>query len=77
MIKGGNAPCVLNAANEVVVQAFLQNKVGFLEMSEVIEHTLGKVSFQESVTLETLEACNQEARHIAQEFVKKSQLSTH
>ena len=43
MYKGGNAPCVLNAANEMVVHAFLQNKVGFLEMSDMIEKTMEHV----------------------------------
>src|SRR5690606_17275538 len=42
---GGNMPCVLNAANEVVVDAFLRDKIGFLEMSDVIQGTLEKVSF--------------------------------
>lgn len=44
MNKGGNAPCVLNAANEVAVQAFLKDKIGFLEMSEVIENCLQTVA---------------------------------
>ena len=40
--KGGNAPCVLNAANEIVVDAFLKDKIGFLEMSELIELAIQK-----------------------------------
>ncbi|XZF12641.1 1-deoxy-D-xylulose-5-phosphate reductoisomerase [Chitinophagaceae bacterium MMS25-I14] len=77
MFKGGNAPCVLNAANEVVVHAFLQNKVGFMEMSEMIEHTLEQVSFIEQPTLEDYEHTDKEARIRAMELVKKSQLSTY
>lgn len=77
MFKGGNAPCVLNAANEVVVNAFLQNKVGFLEMSEMIEHTLEQVAFIEKPTLEDYEQTDKEARTRAHELVKKSQLSTY
>ena len=45
MHKGGNAACILNAANEVVVEAFLQSKIGFLQMSDVIETVLEKTTF--------------------------------
>jgi 1-deoxy-D-xylulose-5-phosphate reductoisomerase len=75
MYKGGNAPCVLNAANEMVVNAFLQNKVGFLEMSEMIEKTLESVTFIEHPTLEDYQQSDAEAREYAAEFIKKSQLS--
>jgi 1-deoxy-D-xylulose-5-phosphate reductoisomerase len=75
MIRGGNAPCVLNAANEVVVHAFLQNKVGFLEMSDMIEKTMESVSFIEHPELEDYRSTDTEAREYAAEFVKKSQLS--
>ncbi len=75
MRKGGNAPCVLNAANEVVVNAFLQNKVGFLEMSEMIEKTLESVAFIEQPTIEDYVETDREARVQVTEFLKKSQLS--
>lgn len=75
MRKGGNAPCVLNAANEVVVNAFLQNKVGFLEMSEMIEKTLESVAFIEHPTIEDYVETDREARVQVTEFLKKSQLS--
>lgn len=75
MYRTGNAPCVLNAANEVVVHAFLQNKVGFLEMSEMIEKTMERVSFIERPTLEDYFESDREARVYATEFLKKSQLS--
>jgi 1-deoxy-D-xylulose-5-phosphate reductoisomerase len=75
MFKGGNAPCVLNAANEMVVNAFLQNKVGFLEMSEMIEKTLESVTFIEHPTFEDYYKSDAEAREYAAEFIKKSQLS--
>jgi len=75
MDRAGNAPCVLNAANEVVVHAFLQNKVGFLEMSEMIEKTMASVAFVEHPTLEDYQHSDTEARNYASEFVKKSQLS--
>ncbi len=75
MEKGGNAPCVLNAANEVVVHAFLQNKVGFLEMSDMIEKTLGAVPFIEKPSLEDYVQSDAAARKQTIEFLKKSQLS--
>ena len=73
--KGGNAPCVMNAANEVVVHAFLQNKVGFLEMSEMIEKTMEKVDFKAHPTLDDYYLSDKDARTYCSEFVKKSQLS--
>ena len=75
MYKGGNVPCVLNAANEMVVHSFLQNKVGFLEMSEMIEKTLECVPFIAHPTIEEYEQSDAEAREHAAEFLKKSQLS--
>jgi len=75
LYRGGNAPCVLNAANEMVVHAFLQNKVGFLEMSDMIEKTLECVAFIEQPTLDDYEHTDTEARTYAAEFIKKSQLS--
>jgi len=75
LFKGGNAPCVMNAANEMVVTAFLQNKVGFLEMSDMIEKTLEQVPFIDHPTLEDYRETDKEAREYAAEFIKKSQLS--
>lgn len=75
MVKGGNAPCVLNAANEVVVHAFLQNKVGFLEMSDMIEKTMDCVPFIAHPTLEDYIQSDEQARKHTVEFLKKSQLS--
>ncbi len=50
--KGGNWPCILNAANEVAVYAFLRNRIGFLDMTAVVEETLSKIPFIEKPTLE-------------------------
>lgn len=75
MVRGGNAPCVLNAANEVMVNAFLGNKVGFLEMSDMIEKTLESVTFIEHPNLEDYRRSDAEAREYAMEYAKKSQLS--
>jgi len=75
LYRGGNAPCVLNAANEMVVHAFLQNKVGFLEMSEMIEKTLECVPFVAHPSLDDYQHSDADARTYAAEFIKKSQLS--
>lgn len=75
MIKGGTAPCVLNAANEVVVDAFLKNKVGFIEMSDVIEKTLAYLSHIEQPSLEDYLQIDKEARIYAAELIKKSQMA--
>ncbi|MEZ5017389.1 MAG: 1-deoxy-D-xylulose-5-phosphate reductoisomerase [Flavipsychrobacter sp.] len=75
MIKGGTAPCVLNAANEVVVEAFLKNKIGFIEMSDVIEKTLAYLSHVEKPSLEDYIQTDKEARIHAAELIKKSQMA--
>jgi 1-deoxy-D-xylulose-5-phosphate reductoisomerase len=77
MLKGGNAPCALNAANEVVVHAFLQNKVGFLEMSDIIEQVMGETAVDAQPDLEALVQTDAAARERAADLVKKSQLSTY
>ena len=64
MHKGGNAACILNAANEIVVDAFLKEKVGFLQMSDLIEDTLQKCTFVPQPTLEDYIASDAEARRI-------------
>ena len=63
--QGGNMPCIVNAANEVVVAAFLHDQISFLHMSEVIEQTMGKVSFLKKPTYEDYVATDAEARRIA------------
>lgn len=65
MNRGGNAACVLNAANEVVVDAFLKDKVDFLQMSDIIEDTLQKCTFVKNASLEDYIASDAEARRIA------------
>ncbi len=69
---GGSAPCVLNAANEVAVAAFLRDEVGFLEMSEVLEHALNSVSHVAKPDLEQLFELDRAAREAAQDRVKRS-----
>ena len=69
---GGSAPCVLNAANEVAVAAFLRDEVGFLEMSEVLEHALNTVSHVAKPDLEQLFELDRAAREAAQDRVTRS-----
>jgi len=67
---GGNRSCVLNAANEVVVDAFLKDRVGFLEMSDVIEQTLDQVQFIATPTLDDYLETDRVARLITKEIIK-------
>ena len=68
--KGGNLPCVLNAANEIAVYAFLRNRMGFLDMTEMIERTMQHVPFIESPTLEEYFESDAEARNFAASLIK-------
>lgn len=69
---GGNVPCVLNAANEVVVQAFLEKKIGFLQMPEIIEKTMQKIEFVEKPKINDLIETNSEARKLAKLLIKNN-----
>ncbi|MBS0030206.1 1-deoxy-D-xylulose-5-phosphate reductoisomerase [Chitinophaga sp. 22321] len=69
MHKGGNAACVMNAANEEVVNAFLKNRIGFLQMTEVIEETLVKIPFIETPTLHDYYECDNAAREHAASLI--------
>ncbi|MBT3417696.1 MAG: 1-deoxy-D-xylulose-5-phosphate reductoisomerase [Flavobacteriales bacterium] len=69
MEKGGNIPCVLNAANEIVVDAFLKDKIGFLSMSDVIENCLEKITFVQNPTLEDYVNTDRETRILANKFI--------
>lgn len=77
MNKGGNIPCIMNAANEVVVNAFLLNRVDFLEMSDIIASTMEKIAYIAAPVMEDYEESDRQARIYAQELVKKSPLATH
>ena len=68
--KGGNMPCILNAANEIAVYAFLRNRIGFLDMTEVVEQTMEKVTFIEKPTLEEYFESDGEARSFAADIIK-------
>ena len=69
MEKGGNAPCVLNAANEIAVEAFLNNKIGFLNMFDLIGNCLEKTNFVKNPSLNDLVESNNEARQIAKKML--------
>ena len=60
--RGGNIPCMLNAANEVAVDAFLKGKIGFFAMSDIIEQTISETAFISSPTLDDYIATDREAR---------------
>ena len=68
--KGGNLPCILNAANEIAVQGFLEDRVGFLEISDVIESCLQKVSYIRTPLLEELIETDKETRAQALELIR-------
>ncbi len=66
---GGNMPCVLNAANEIAVQAFLEDKIGFLQMSDLVADTLQKIPFIKNPTLEDYRLCDEQSRIYAAERI--------
>jgi 1-deoxy-D-xylulose-5-phosphate reductoisomerase len=65
MKQAGNMPCILNAANEIAVYAFLRNRIGFLDMTEVVERTMNTITFIENPTLEQYFETDGEARNFA------------
>jgi 1-deoxy-D-xylulose-5-phosphate reductoisomerase len=65
MHKGGNMPCILNAANELAVYGFLKNRIGFLDMTEIIERTMSEVKFIQKPTLEEYFESDAAAREFA------------
>jgi 1-deoxy-D-xylulose-5-phosphate reductoisomerase len=71
--QGGNMPCILNAANEIAVDAFLKNKIGFMQMPDVVEHALENNSYISSPEIETLELSDRSARVSAENYVSKIQ----
>ena len=65
MAKGGNLPCIMNAANEIAVEAFLQDKIGFLAMSDFIETCMTKVSFIQQPSIDDYVQTDEETRRFA------------
>ena len=68
--KGGNMPCIVNAANEIVNRGFLEDKCSFLQMSDIIAETMVKCTFDANPTYDTYVATDAEARRIANELLK-------
>jgi 1-deoxy-D-xylulose-5-phosphate reductoisomerase len=69
--KGGNMPCIVNAANEIAVAGFLNNEVGFLAMSQVIESCMQNISYQTQPTLDDYLNTDKETRIFAQNLIKQ------
>jgi 1-deoxy-D-xylulose-5-phosphate reductoisomerase len=70
LAKGGNLPCIMNAANEIAVFAFLRNRINFLDMTEVIEKTMMSLPFIEKPSLEEYFESDGEARNFAADIIK-------
>jgi len=70
MYRGGNAPCVLNAANEIAVYAFLKNRIGFLDMTDLIERTLEKIEFIANPSLDEYYETDGAAREFAASLIQ-------
>jgi 1-deoxy-D-xylulose-5-phosphate reductoisomerase len=68
--QGGNKPCILNAANEIAVQAFLEDEIGFLQMSDLVEETLNSIVFKNKLSYLDYVNCDAEARTTASQLIK-------
>lgn len=68
--RGGNMPCVLNAANEIAVKAFLEDRVGFLQMSDLVLYALEKMPFVKEPSLEDYMLCDNETRILVKEQIQ-------
>lgn len=68
--RGGNVPCALNAANEIAVAAFLADRIGFMQMPEVVAEAVARNRFIASPTYDDYVATNAEIRKIAEELIK-------
>ena len=69
--KGGNMPCILNAANEIAVESFLQDKISYFDMSDALEQTMQKVSFIQKPSLNDYFETDIEARNVALDIINK------
>lgn len=72
MEKGGNLPCVMNAANEIAVAAFLRDELGFLQIAEVIEATMNQVAFESQPDIKAYQESDAAARQITSQLIQKS-----
>jgi len=74
--RGGNMPCIINAANEVAVAAFLNDEIGFLSISDVLETCMSKIQFIASATLDDYLNTDKETRIFAQKIIKHNALKS-
>ena len=71
MKEGGNKPCILNAANEVVVDSFLKKEIKFLEMSEIIEECLNKMEYIANLNFEDYVEVDTKTRILTKKLINK------
>jgi 1-deoxy-D-xylulose-5-phosphate reductoisomerase len=69
--EGGNMPCILNAANEMAVNAFLNEKIGFMQMPDIVEYTMENSLYSPSPDLDLLEVTDYKARKTATNYINK------
>jgi 1-deoxy-D-xylulose-5-phosphate reductoisomerase len=69
--EGGNMPCILNAANEVAVDAFLKGRISFLQMPDIVENAMDKIEFSPDPDLEFLEISDSRGRNTALDYINK------
>lgn len=74
--KGGNMPCIMNAANEIAVQAFLEERIPFLAIADLIARTMERASFLPAPNIEELNESDAESRRLCQELIDTSALMT-
>ncbi|MHC1703749.1 MAG: 1-deoxy-D-xylulose-5-phosphate reductoisomerase [Tenuifilaceae bacterium] len=74
LLNGGNAPCILNAANEIAVASFLNNQVGFLQISEIIEKVIAKSVYISKPSLDDYTLTDKETRLLTKDVIKEYQL---
>ena len=67
--NGGSAPTILNASNEVAVYAFLEGKIGFLDIAKIVEETLDKISFHNMTSLSDVHDVDDNARRVSSELI--------
>jgi 1-deoxy-D-xylulose-5-phosphate reductoisomerase len=69
--KGGNMPCILNAANEVAVEAFMHDKIKFLQIGDLVANTIGKSTFRNNLSYDQYVETDKEARIVAKKLLEK------
>jgi 1-deoxy-D-xylulose-5-phosphate reductoisomerase len=71
MKAGGNIPCAMNAANEIAVRAFLENRIGFLQMPDIIEDSMNRIQIISQPGFDDLVETDREARELAIRYIGK------